>query len=92
MGPVVRGLQEAARDCGLGPRPSRFWQSCSAASGPRDRVVVGVDAPDQLRAAEQALEAPSSSVRAFEAAAAAARSTAQQFDSMLDPRTWPALA
>jgi aryl-alcohol dehydrogenase-like predicted oxidoreductase len=86
-GSIVARVQSAAMDCGLTPAAA-LLAAVLARLGPRDRVVIGVDAPRQVEVVREALDAPAGSIADFRSALKSVQAPAAGEFRVLDPRTW----
>jgi aryl-alcohol dehydrogenase-like predicted oxidoreductase len=85
---TVSMVRSIARECGLPLAPALLAGALSQLTG-RDRVVLGVDSPDQLEAVPSALALSPGAVAEFLAQLEGARSLVNSQPHLLDPRTWP---
>jgi aryl-alcohol dehydrogenase-like predicted oxidoreductase len=85
---MVRIVQSAARACGLPLAPALLAGALSQLTD-RDRVVLGVDSPDQLEAVRVASKLSPGDVAEFLVQLEGARSLAHSQPHLLDPRKWP---
>jgi aryl-alcohol dehydrogenase-like predicted oxidoreductase len=86
-GRLAEAVAACARDAGLEPAVA-LLAGALASLGPDDRVVVGVDSPEEVDAIVEAAAAPAVRVEAFRSAIADAVSVTDAITRMLDPRTW----
>jgi aryl-alcohol dehydrogenase-like predicted oxidoreductase len=87
MGEFVAEVRKQAEKCGL-PVAEALLAGVMRLIGPADRVVLGVDSPDQLDVIPRALEAPSDAVTQFIDAMSHLRSRLLLKPALLDPRNW----
>lgn len=85
---MAMAVQSAARQAGLSPAVA-LCAAALAGLGPGDRIVIGVDAPEQLTDLAAATQASDAAVESFVTQLAASTRTFERTEQLLDPRTWP---
>ncbi len=88
VGPMTAEIQSAAAAVDLRPAAALLAGMVSLL-GLDDRLVLGVDDPQQFDEIREGLEAPADRVADFVAGVSAIRKAALTTPEILDPRTWP---
>lgn len=86
-GRMARAVERAASATGI-PRAAALLAWAIHALGPNDRVVVGVDRPEELEAIALAVSLEASSTQAFIEALEEDAGASNLDRAALDPRTW----
>ena len=86
-GRMARAVERASSAAGI-PSAVALLGWASYGIGPRDRIVVGVDRPEELDAIVSATSVEATAIRAFAEALAAEAGSWIPDREALDPRTW----
>ncbi len=86
-GMIAQAVQTAAKQAGL-TAATALLAGVLAQVGPRDRIVIGIDAPDQFAEIAAAFEVQLDTINGFLESIVVTRNSASLTRNLLDPRTW----